>query len=128
MQSLINTVGPSRVIISWIIGAIGKTIFIKGLFYRLAGEQARLIDDVTGSTPPYDKSIVFGPIDTRNFCKVVSQRLGVSVAIVDVNDLGRVKVLATNKKCNVKLLKRALRSNPAGNDNEQTPIVIVRPS
>ena len=42
---------------------------IKGIFYRLAGKQARLIDDITGTTPPYDKSIVLGPKDSQIFWK-----------------------------------------------------------
>jgi hypothetical protein len=54
--------------------------------------------------------------------------LGVAVAVVDVNDLGRVKVLASSPGCDEALLERALRPNPAGNANERTPLVLVRPS
>jgi len=50
------------------------------------------------------------------------------VAVVDVNDLGRVKVLASNSGCDEALLHRALRPNPAGNANERTPLVLVRPA
>ncbi len=128
LQALIDLVGPSRVIISFLIGVGGKFIGIKGLFYRLAGEQARLIDDITGTTPPYDQTIVLGPIAPKEICENISSKLGIDVAIVDVNDLGRVKVLAANKKCNKAFLKKSLRSNPAGNANEQTPIVLVRPN
>ena len=53
---------------------------------------------------------------------------GVAVAVVDVNDLGRVKVLASSPGCDEALLQRALRPNPAGNANERTPLVLVRPS
>ena len=52
---------------------------VKGMFYRLAGEQARLIDDITGTTPPYDKSIVLGPNNTKNFCMQASKELNVNV-------------------------------------------------
>ena len=50
------------------------------------------------------------------------------MAVVDVNDLGKVKVLASNKTANHRLINEALRSNPAGNADEQTPLVIIRPS
>jgi len=126
MQSLVNLSGPSRVIISWIIGGIFKFLGVKGIFYRLAGEQARLIDDITGTTPPYDKSIVLGPTDTLNFCLKASKELKINVAVVDVNDLGRVKVLSTNNVNKNELIKRALSSNPAGNANQQTPLVLIR--
>ena len=91
MQTLINIYGPTRILISWLIGAILKLLGIKGIFYRLAGEQARLIDDITGTTPPYDKNIVLGPQGSKAFCKKASKELGINIAVVDVNDLGRVK-------------------------------------
>ena len=126
MQTLIDTSGPTRVMISWLIGAVFKSFGVKGIFYRLAGEQARLIDDITGTTPPYDKSIVLGPIDTQNFCFKASKELNVNVAVVDVNDLGRVKVVSTSNVNKIELIKRALKTNPAGNSNQQTPLVLIR--
>ncbi len=126
MQTLINISGPTRVIISWLAGGISKCLGIRGLFYRLAGEQARLIDDITGTTPPYDKSIVLGPKDTKAFCIKASLELQVNVAVVDVNDLGRVKVLSTNDTNNSNIIKKALTSNPAGNANQHTPLVLIR--
>ncbi|WP_269612719.1 hypothetical protein [Prochlorococcus marinus] len=126
MQTLINISGPTRVIISWFIGGIFKFFGVRGMFYRLAGEQARLIDDITGTTPPYDKCIVLGPKDTQNFCIKAAKKLNINVAVVDVNDLGRVKILSTNNVNNTEMIKRALKSNPAGNANQQTPIVLIR--
>ena len=127
LQALINIVGPTRVLLSFLIGFGGRLIGLKGLFYRLAGEQARLIDDITGTTPPYDQTIVLGPRNSNKLCQNISKQLGIKVAIVDVNDLGRVKILATSDKHKKVFLKKALRKNPAGNANEQTPLVLVRP-
>ena len=126
MQTLINISRPTRVIFSWLIGGIFKFFGVKGMFYNLAGEQARLIDDITGTTPPYDKSIVLGPKDTQNFCIQASKELDINVAVVDVNDLGRVKILSTSNTDITKTIKRALTSNPAGNANELTPLVLIR--
>jgi len=126
MQTLINISGPTRVIISWFIGGLFKFFGVKGMFYRLAGEQARLIDDITGTTAPYDKSIVLGPKDTKDFCIKAAKKLNINVAVVDVNDLGRVKILSTNNVNNAEIIKRALTSNPAGNANQQTPLVLIR--
>ena len=128
LQSLIDLVGPARVLTAWLAGTALKLVGSKGWFYRLAGEQARLIDDVTGTTPPYDQTIVLGPVDPAGFCSRMAQALGVAVAVVDVNDLGRVKVLAGSAGCDEELLQRALRPNPAGNANERTPLVLVRPA
>jgi hypothetical protein len=112
---------------AWMAGLGLKLVGSKGWFYRLAGEQARLIDDITGTTPPYDQTIVLGPDQPAAFCARAATALGVAVAVVDVNDLGRVKVLASSPGCDGALLERALKPNPAGNANERTPLVLVRP-
>ena len=128
LQTLIDQVGPTRVLLAWLVGSLLKPLGQRGWFYRLAGEQARLIDDITGTTPPYDQTIVLGPQDPERLCDEAAAALGVSVAIVDVNDLGRVKVLASSRGCDEELLHRALKPNPAGNANERTPLVLVRPA
>ena len=128
LQTLINQVGPTRVLLAWLVGSLLKPLGQRGWFYRLAGDQARLIDDITGTTPPYDQTIVLGPQDPEQLCDQAAAALGVSVAIVDVNDLGRVKVLASSRGCDEDLLHRALKPNPAGNANERTPLVLVRPA
>lgn len=128
LQTLIDQVGPARVLLAWILGSLLKLVGSKGGFYRLAGPQARLIDDITGTTPPYDQTIVLGPDQPERACRELAAELGVPVAVVDVNDLGRVKVLASSPGCDEALLQRALRPNPAGNANERTPLVVVRPA
>ena len=128
LQTLIDIVGPARVLGAWLAGSALKPLQIKGVFYRLAGEQARLIDDVTGTTPPYDQTLVLGPDSPEAFCNRMAAALGIAIAVVDVNDLGRVKVLAASRGCDEELLQRALRPNPAGNANERTPLVLVRPT
>ena len=126
MQILINNIGITRIIYALTIGFIFKLIGIKGIFYRLTGKESALIDDISGTTFPYDKSIVKGPINTKRFCDDVSKILGVDVAIADVNDLGKVKILETSNKSIIEILKRNLKTNPAGNDDQKTPIVIIR--
>jgi hypothetical protein len=98
------------------------------VFYQLAGEQARLIDDVTGTLPPYDQFIVLGPDRPQQVVDQIERETGILAAIVDVNDLRAVKVLAGSPAIPAGLLEQALLSNPAGNADEQTPIVLIRPS
>ena len=126
MQILINKLGFTRIIISLIFGFIFKLIGIKGIFYRLTNPESSLIDDISGTIMPYDKTIVLGPCNAKLFCEKVSKALKIDVAVADVNDLGGVKILASSNKSIIKLLKLALKKNPAGNADEKTPIVIVR--
>jgi len=126
MQLLINRIGVTRITFALFVGFIFKLVGIKGMVYRLTSSESSLIDDISGTVTPYDKSIVMGPLNAELFCKEGSNYLNIDVAVVDVNDLGGVKVLASsNKKVN-KILKRNLISNPAGNGDEKTPIVLIR--
>ena len=126
MQLLIDKIGVTRITLSLILGFLFKCIGIKGIFYRLTGFESSLIDDISGTVIPYDKSIVMGPIKTKLFCDKLSKQLEVDVAVVDVNDLGGVKILASSNKSVNNILKEILKINPAGNSDEKTPIVLIR--
>ena len=126
MQLLIDKIGVTRITFSLILGFLFKCIGIKGVFYRLTGFESSLIDDISGTVVPYDKSIVMGPINTKLFCDKLSKQLEVEVAVVDVNDLGGVKILASSNNSINKILKEILKVNPAGNSDEKTPIVLIR--
>ena len=127
MQTLVDLVGPGRVLGAFLVGAIAKVFGKPGVFYQLAGEQARLIDDVTGTIPPYDQFIVLGPENPQQVVDQIKRETGLSAAIVDVNDLRAVKILAASSDLAVPFLKEALIKNPAGNASEQTPVVLIRP-
>jgi hypothetical protein len=127
MQALVDVVGPVRVLVAFLVGAIAKVFGKPGMFYQLAGEQARLIDDVTGTLPPYDQFIVLGPKDPQDVVEQIQQETGLSAAIVDVNDLKAVKILAATSDIATSFLAQALIRNPAGNAAEQTPVVLIRP-
>lgn len=127
LQVLVDEVGAGRVLFAFTIGALAKVFLQRpGVFYELAGEQARLIDDVTGTLPPYDQFIVLGPKQPQAVVDSIKARTGLETAIVDVNDLGGVKIVARTPGADLKILEQALKKNPAGNANEQTPIVLIR--
>ncbi len=127
MQALIDVSGAWQVALAFGVGAVAKVLGSPGMFYRLAGEQARLIDDVTGTLPPFDQFIVLGPSHSQALVDQIHQETGLQAAIVDVNDLKAVKILAMTAGTDEKLLIQALIDNPAGNADEQTPVVLVRP-
>lgn len=128
LQSLVDQVGPLRVAFAFVAGVLAKVVLKRpGAFYELAGEAARLIDDVTGTLPPYDRFIVLGPKDSQQVVDRIKQETGLDAAIVDVNDLKAVKILAATAGTSVQVLEAGLRSNPAGNADEQTPLVLIRP-
>ncbi|BAL81357.1 coenzyme F420-0:L-glutamate ligase [Caldisericum exile] len=126
MQVAIEEVGPIRIILGFLAGAIGKVFGLDGVFYRVAGEQSALIDDPPGAIPPYDYYIIPGPIDSNGLVRKIKKEINSEVAIVDANELGRAWVVGATEGINKKELEKVLSDNPAGNEDEGTPIVIVR--
>lgn len=127
LQVVMNEDGTLRTVIAFILSSLSRVLFRrKGDFYRLAGKQAAVIDDITGTVPPFDKYIVLGPQEPEKVVADIKKHFGVEAAIIDANDLGNSQVLAATKGVNINLLLRVFKKNPAGNADQQTPLVIVR--
>lgn len=127
MQCLMNEEGTGRVIWAFIVGCLGKLVGKPGYFYIMAGEQARLIDDVTGTMPPYDKHIVFGPKNPTRVAENIAAKTGAfGGAVADVNDLKRAFILGASAGVNKEEVAQILIDNPFGNDNQRTPICIIK--
>lgn len=104
----------------------GKIVGKNGLFYAKC-RQASLCDDVTGTMPPFDKCIVYGPADTDHVCEEIVRATGAYGAVIaDVNDLKRAAVLGKSKGLDPKRIAKILIDNPFGNASQKTPIVIIK--
>lgn len=129
LQVLLETIGRQRFVVAMVLGQIAQRLKIRGVFYKYAGEQAPLIEDVSGTLPPYDKFIVLGPEQTQETCRMLKQLTHLEVAIVDICDIARNnRILAHTEGTRAAFLLQALRQNPGGNAAEQTPLVLIRPS
>lgn len=131
MQLAIEECGLFRILGAALLGGAGKAIGIRGLFYRLAGPQARLIDGPCANTlPPYNEYATLGPRAPQAAAQELSQALDVTVAIVDANDLGTHCIGAFPKRHlgrKTKQLAESLtRDNPGGQSREQTPVILGR--
>lgn len=127
MQAAMDAEGKWRVLFAMIMGVLAKLVGKNGVFYEMAGEQAALIDDVTGTMPPFDKHLVYGPKNPQAVAEEIKQRLGCyGAAVADVNDLKRAAVLGVSGGLDPKQLARILIDNPFGNASQRTPIVIIK--
>ena len=117
-----------RILFAAAISVIGKKIFRKkGWFYAVAGYRARSIDGPCHNTiPPYNHYVVLGPLKPDQVAKDIAARVGYDVAIVDINDLEGQILGASSKAVNKKLYARILKDNPLGQDDQQTPMGIIR--
>lgn len=126
VQAAMELDGKWKVFGAFILGAIAKVFGKAGVFYQIA-RQASLTDDVTGTMPPFDKHIVYGPKDPDKVAEHIVQRTGSYGAVVaDVNDLKRAAVLGKSRGMDPKRIARILIDNPFGNDDQMTPIVIIK--
>lgn len=127
MQTAINLAGFWRVFGSMLVAAPLRLFGRRGDFYRMAGRQVAWIDDVTGTMPPYTQDIVLGPHDPEGVAKAAAKALGCGAAVVDANDYGNFEIMGASPGIDEEMVGQMMRRNPQGNDDEQTPLVLVRP-
>lgn len=126
LQLVIERVGAWRVATATVFGVLGRAIGRRGVFYELLGEAISAVDGYTGTMPPYERAIVLSPRDPDAFATEFRGRLGIACAVVDANDLGIAKVLGCSSDVRTRNVETALLGNPAGNSDEQTPVVVLK--
>ena len=127
MQALMRKEGEWRVAFALFAGFVGKIFGVRGLFYKWGGRQAALIDDVTGTMPPFDKCVVYGPENPQMVVDGLKERLNCFGAMIaDVNDLKRSRIVGATEGMNAQLASDLLLDNPFGNASEKRPICILK--
>ena len=137
LTKVIQEIGFIRFYIGIIVGIIGKLLKRGGWFYVIAGRKAAAVDDAGGTIRPYDKYVVLAPDNPKEWAinfknKLISKLvendikdIQIDIFVVDANDLGKVDILGSSNKELNNLVINSLRSNPQGNDDQQTPIVFI---
>ncbi len=127
MQCAIDECGSARILFAAIVGAITKFFGRKGDFYRLAGMQAALIDAAeTSPVEPYTHTVIKGPLAPGKVAQELANEFGVGVAVMDINDIGGSWVIGASKSVSKHFLELVMRDNPQGQNDELTPLCIVR--
>jgi hypothetical protein len=130
MQVAIMQAGWWRMLFAMIIGSFTRLVLRRrGDFYRIAGHRISEIDGFSPATvKPFDEFAMLGPSDPDAAAAEISGHLaGVPVAIVDANNIN-VEVLGTSAGFPVdrKVVREVLLDNPLGQNDELTPIIVVR--
>jgi F420-0:gamma-glutamyl ligase len=127
MQCAINEASGLRIIAAAMFSAVTKPFGIRGLFYRIAGKQAAMIDAAhTTPVEPFDKCVILGPHNPDSVCQKLKKQFGVEFAVMDINDIGGSWVIGNSGAIPVKKLEQIMKINPLGQGKELTPIGIVR--
>ncbi len=128
MQVAINLTGLPRILFACFCSGVAKIFGISGTFYRIAGHQVSQIDGFYGEAfSQYAEMGILGSKDSDKVCEELKNKFGFSFAIADVNDLGRNIIgISNDLKERKEEILEALKDNPAGQSNQQTPIIILR--
>ena len=126
LQIVIDRAGMPRVLYAACMHVLGRLAGRRGAFYEILGEEIAAIDGYTGTMPPFERNIVFAPQQPDAFAQSVFERTGIDCAVVDANDLEKAKVLGASARTARRSVELALLSNPHGNGDEQTPIVVLK--
>lgn len=128
MQYAINKVGLLKVLWASIASAITKLFGIRGVFYKIVGQEVSGLDGFYDHIWSEYRDIgIENPSNPDEVCNEIKRILGISCMIVDANDLGQ-ELLGTSDDLSDKkeVLLAMIKDNPAGQGREQTPIVLIR--
>ena len=128
MEYALRECGTLRILFAAFVSVIGKKLFRKkGWFYKVAGYKARSIDGPCHNTiPPYNHYVVLGPVNPDQVARDIKARIGFETCIVDINDLEGQILGVSSKALDRGLYARILKDNPLGQDDQQTPMGIIR--
>jgi asparagine synthase (glutamine-hydrolysing) len=129
MQFAINICGLPKVLWAAVCAGFGKLFGKRGVFYDMLGEEVTGLDGFYGEEiPEYEHMGVRVPSHPEKVCDEVFEKTGVVMMIVDANDLN-VELLGKGEQLRSwsrEALLALIRDNPAGQDRQLTPFVLIR--
>ncbi len=130
MQLIIDICGLPRVLFATVCSAVTKIFGIKGVFYDVCGHEVDGIDGLIDYDISYKEYYDYGILNPENpsgVCNEIYQKLGIPCMIVDACDIS-VKILGKADCITLsdEILADIVRDNPAGQDDQCTPVILVR--
>lgn len=131
MQLAIQEAGIFRILLASCVSFLLKPFGIKGVFYHVAGKSIASIDGPTEySLYPSNVSAKLPPKDPQRVSSLISDALKNSslnykgCVIIDANDLG-VNILGNDTDKPDVFFEKAMKDNPMGQEDQQTPLAIL---
>ena len=130
LQLAIDMKGLPLILWASFAGAVCKLFGKRGVFYQIVGQDVAGIDGFYSHSAfeTYHTLAVLNPREPEKVCQEIYDTLGISCVLVDANDID-VEVLACSPDLQERpmvFLADLIRDNPAGQDDELTPFIIVR--
>lgn len=130
LQLTIDIKGLPLVLWASFCSAVGKLFGKRGVFFEILGRDIAGIDGFYPESmfDTYRTTAVLSSTDPEKVCADIYDNLKVSCTLVDANDID-VEILAKSpdlKDVSDADLAEFIRDNPAGQDDELTPFIIIR--
>ena len=130
LQLMIDMKGHICVLFAAVLGGLGKLIGKRGIYYRIVGAEAAGIDGFykESAFKAYHRMATLTPKHPDQVCQRIEEKTGIPALIVDANDIDVVILGRSQRLKNIplKVLKDYIKDNPAGQDDECTPFVLIR--
>ncbi len=127
MQLLIDEAGVLRVLFAAAVAAVTRPLGIKGAFYYLVGKQAKSIDcPMSWTIAEFKDYAKRAPKDPNGVARALKARYGAETVIVDANYRGAFSLGKSTGAITERFVREVLADNPAGQDSEMTPFVLIR--
>jgi hypothetical protein len=127
MQAAIDMAGYPRMLTALVVGGITRLFGRHGDFWRIAGR----VSEIDGFNPramwPYTEYAILPPKDPDKTGQRIEDQHGIPASIIDGNNID-VKIISVSRKLPVDAAtaRLILLDNPMGQDEEMTPIILVR--
>ena len=128
MQYAINKVGLPKILYASVASAITKLFGKKGVFYEIVGQEVAGLDGFYNKVwDEYGEIGIEMPENPFGVCNEIKEKLGISCMLVDANDLGQeILGFSDDLKEKETFLKEFIKDNPAGQEKELTPIILMK--
>ena len=128
MQYAIDINGKAKVFFAAVCAGFGKLVGKKGIFYDMVGDEVRGLDGFYPDVfPIYGEFGIPLPKDPDGVCNEIYAKTGIETIIIDANDFTRdILGKGDTVKLTDEQLCEIIRDNPAGQDDQCTPFILIR--
>lgn len=130
LQLVIDICGLPRVLLAAFCSAVTKLFGKKGVFYKVCGHEVDGIDGLIDYDISFKEYVDYGILNPENpsgVCDEIYEKTGVKAMIIDASDidcviLGKCRdvTLTDEQLCEI------VRDNPAGQEGQCTPFILIR--
>jgi len=127
MQAAIDMAGYPRMLLALVAGGLTRLVGMHGVFWRIAGR----VSEIDGFNPramyPYTEYCILPPKDPDEVGQRIEDQQGIPTSIIDGNNINtKIISLSRGMPVDARLARLILLDNPMGQDDEMTPIILVR--